>query len=127
MVNLVIAVDLNVDLRSNGDIEDKLERTVFLQILLNLGSIGHRSTKHGNLVVNDIAIELFTQNLIDNVHLDLHAKLTFNHTHRGLTLAETGDVGLLAIVLQGFVNFTLIVILFNGDFQYSIDFVWIFK
>ena len=39
MVNLVIAVDLNVDLRSNGDIEDKLERTVFLQILLNLGSI----------------------------------------------------------------------------------------
>ena len=127
MVDGVLVVNLYVDFRSNGNIEYKLKGTVLLQILLYLSCIGQRIAKHGNLVVNDITIELFTQHLIDNVHLDLHAKLTFNHTYRGLTLAETWDVGLLTIILQGLIYLTLIVILLNGDFQHSIDFVWIFK
>ena len=127
MINLVITINLNIDFRCYGNIEDKLEGTVFLQILLYLSSIGQRRAKHGNLVVNDITIELFTQHLIDNVHLDLGAKLAFNHTNGGLTLAETGDIGLLAIVLQGLLNFALIIILFNGDLKHTIDLVWIFK
>ena len=127
MVDGVLVVNLYVDFRSNGNIEYKLKGTVLLQILLYLSCIGQRIAKHGNLVVNDITIELFTQHLIDNVHLDLGAKLAFNHTNGGLTLAESGDIGLLAIVLQGLLNFALIIILFNGDLKHTIDLVWIFK
>ena len=127
MVNLIISVDFNIDFRSYGNVEYEFERTVLLQILLHLSFIGQRITKHGYLVVNDVAIELITQNLVDYVHFYLHAKLALNHANRSLSLAESRNVGLLAVVLQGLIYLTLIVILFDGDFQYTIDFVWIFK
>ena len=127
VVNLVLAIQLNLKLWSDSNIKLELVRSWFFQVYCLLRLRTHWLTQHLNLVISNIFLEVLTKNLIDNIHLYLWTILTLNQTYRYLTLTETRNVGTLTIILESFLYLILVISFLNGDGHQAIHFVGILK
>ena len=125
--HLVLTTQLCLKLGGYGNVELKLQGLVALEVELSLLIAWQGLAQHVNLVVLNIAVELLAQQLVHYIYLHGRTVLTLNHTHRGLSWTESGNVCTLTIVLQGFVNLRLIVSRLQRDGHQTIHLVGSFK
>ena len=125
--NLVLVGKLSLELGGDGDVEDKGQRTVLLQVLGLLLIAGEGLAEHLDLVVADIGHQLVAQQAVHLIDLHGSAVLFLNHAHGHHTGTESGHLSLLAIVFQGLIDGFLIVFLLDGDSQQTIHLVGVLK
>ena len=115
VVNLVLAVQFNLELRCDGNVELELIRSFLFQINTLLGLRGHRLAQHLDFVVGYVFLEILTQDSVDDIHLYLHAVLPLDQAHRHLSRTETGNIGTLAIILERLLDLILVISFLNSD------------
>ena len=126
-VDLVLVGQLDLELRSHGNVEYKSIGCFTLNIHSLLLVAGHGFAEHLDLVLVYILVDLLAQELVDHVHLHGGTILALDHAHGHHSLTETRHLSLLAVVFQCLLDILLIISLLYSQRHQSIHFVWILK
>ena len=127
IVNLVLAVQLNLELGSHGNVEDERVGSLLREVHLHLLLRGQGLAEHLDVVVLYVFIKLFAHHAVHGIHLGRQAILPFHQRQGHHARAEAGEVGTLAIVLQHFVHIVLEVCFFYRDGHQAIHLVRVLK
>ena len=80
-----------------------------------------------DIIVCDVLLQLLAKDAVDNVYLYGWAKLALYHSHRSLSRTETGNVCLLAVILEGFLNLLRVVSFLDCQCQLAINLIGVLK
>ena len=114
VVDFIVGVKHDVELRSQGNVEYKFESLVLCKVdggLLLF--IGKGLAQHVHLVIFQIFINLFLKHFVHFLSLDGSSILLLDQAHRNHTRTETRHVCLFAEVFQGLLNSCLVVFFFQ--------------
>ena len=127
VIDLILAVQLNMEFRCNGNIEYECIGCIFLKVLRLLLFRGQRLAKHLDFIILYVLVNLLSDEFIDGIHLYRSTELALDESHGNLPGAETRHVCFLAIILQCLLDILFVIGFFDGNGHQTIHFVGVFK